>query len=321
MKSTFKVALAIVVAFVSAAVGQQISGGGSGSGGTPCTTTALSVQYNNSGAFGCSSKFVVDVTNGVMTAGVPGTGKPSGGFGAQKNSFANNSAGFGLFNDTNDLNTGFYADQSANTNFLQNNNSHFQIKNGIGLIGLTDKIFGWGSASGDPPSYTVDTGLARNAAAVVEVNNGTPGTLGALKMATLTATTLATDATHTDNSVCVDTSTGLFYKGSGTVGICLGTSSARYKDVIKPLGNSLMQIAALSPKTFRYRKGYGDGGEKDQVGFLAEDVVKVVPKLVGLDQDGKPNSVDLVGMIPLLVKAMQEQQTVIECLRAKHPKC
>jgi hypothetical protein len=35
-------------------IGNAPSGGG---GGTPCTTTALSVQYNNSGAFGCMTEF------------------------------------------------------------------------------------------------------------------------------------------------------------------------------------------------------------------------------------------------------------------------
>ena len=40
-------------------------------------------------------------------------------------------------------------------------------------------------------------------------------------------------------------------------------------------------------------------------------------KLVGLDAHGKPNSVDIVGMVPVLVKAAQDQQREILALRAE----
>lgn len=48
-------------------------------------------------------------------------------------------------------------------------------------------------------------------------------------------TGITTDATHTDATVCEDTTTHQFYFGLGTVGICLGTSSMRYKTKITPL--------------------------------------------------------------------------------------
>ena len=35
-------------------------------------------------------------------------------------------------------------------------------------------------------------------------------------------------------------------------------------------------------------------------------MVKVIPDLVGLDKDGRPNTVDLVGMIPVMVNAIKE---------------
>ena len=40
-----------------------ISASGGGGGGTPCTTTALSIQYNAAGSFGCVSKVTSDGTN------------------------------------------------------------------------------------------------------------------------------------------------------------------------------------------------------------------------------------------------------------------
>lgn len=117
---------------------------------------------------------------------------------------------------------------------------------------------------------------------------------------------LASDATHTDSSVCQDTTTHALYAGSGTLGVCLGTSSLRFKRDIKPMSDSCAQLAALDPKTFRYKKGYGDSGARRQGGFLAEEMEGVLPGLVGLDANGKPNSVDLIGLIPIIVNCLKE---------------
>jgi hypothetical protein len=117
---------------------------------------------------------------------------------------------------------------------------------------------------------------------------------------------IGTDATHTDSTICQDSTSHALYFGSGTAGVCLGTSSARYKQDIRDDASSCKDVLALKPKRFRYKKGWGDDGAREQYGFLAEDVVKVLPDLVGLDKDGKPNSVDIVGLIPVMVHCMQE---------------
>lgn len=139
-----------------------------------------------------------------------------------------------------------------------------------------------------------------------------------ISAATANLTSIATDAAHTDATVCVDTTTGLLLKGSGTIGICLGTSSARYKTNISELkDDGLAEITQLRPVTYRYRRGFGDDGDKQQYGFIAEEVVNVLPKLVGLDRDKLPNSVDIVGMIPILVRAIQQQQKQIDQIKSE----
>src|SRR6185312_8965175 len=50
---------------------------------------------------------------------------------------------------------------------------------------------------------------------------------------------ITTDATHTDSTVCQDTTTHGLYFGSGTAGICLGTSSKSSK-----VPGSIVPIAA-----------------------------------------------------------------------------
>jgi hypothetical protein len=93
----------------------------------------------------------------------------------------------------------------------------------------------------------------------------------------------------------------------------------RYKTGITPIQEGLGQILSLEPVNFFYKKGYGDNGAKEQYGFIAEDAVKVLPKLTGLDSEGKPNSFDYLGVVPVLVKALQEQQEEINLLQKGQP--
>ncbi|HEV2100580.1 MAG TPA: tail fiber domain-containing protein, partial [Stellaceae bacterium] len=103
--------------------------------------------------------------------------------------------------------------------------------------------------------------------------------------------------------------------GTGTAGICLGTSSARFKKAIRNEYGSLRSdldlttsIMRLRPVDFVYKPGRGYDPSKHYNGFLAEDVVKVWPDLVGLDAQGKPNTVDLLGMLPRAIAQIQIQQ-------------
>jgi hypothetical protein len=68
------------------------------------------------------------------------------------------------------------------------------------------------------------------------------------------------------------------------------TSSARFKDEIKPMGAASEAILALEPVTFRYKKEIDPQGIP-QCGLVAEDVAAVNPDLVVCDKEGKPYSV------------------------------
>lgn len=126
-----------------------------------------------------------------------------------------------------------------------------------------------------------------------------------------------TDSGATDASVCRRTSNGQLLTGTGTLGICLGTSSARFKHDIAPMGAGLDELVRLAPKNFFYNEDVGDGGKRQQYGFLAEDVVKVLPGVTAPDENGEPQSVDMLAMVPILVKAVQELNATIKKLEAK----
>ena len=127
---------------------------------------------------------------------------------------------------------------------------------------------------------------------------------------------ITSDATHTDATVCEDTTSHALYAGSGTAGICLGTSSARYKHGITNLDAGLPQIMALQPRRYFLNPGHGDT-QKPYYGFLAEDGAGVLPELTGYDVEGRPNTFDYLGVVPVLVRAVQEQQAEITALRGQ----
>lgn len=55
--------------------------------------------------------------------------------------------------------------------------------------------------------------------------------------------------------------------------------------------------------------------EKDRFGFSAQELQAVIPELIGEDKEGFL-SIDYIGLIPILVEAMKEQQTFIEGLQS-----
>jgi hypothetical protein len=80
----------------------------------------------------------------------------------------------------------------------------------------------------------------------------------------------------------------VFIDGNGKLGTL--TSSAQFKDNIKPMDKASESVLALKPVTFRYKKEI-DANRIPQFGLVAEDVAKVNPDLVVNGRDGKPYTV------------------------------
>src|SRR5882724_8962112 len=80
----------------------------------------------------------------------------------------------------------------------------------------------------------------------------------------------------------------VFVNSSGHLGTL--TSSARFKDEIKPMGNASEAILALRPVSFRYKKDIDPQGIPE-FGLVAEEVEKVNPALVIRDPEGRPYTV------------------------------
>ena len=91
-------------------------------------------------------------------------------------------------------------------------------------------------------------------------------------------------------------------------------SDERKKKNIKPLEYGLAQISALKPVRFDYKTEESDGSER--IGFIAQELLPVIKEAVQGSEDTE-YSVTPTDLIPVLVKAIQEQQAQIEEMKTK----
>ncbi|PYL60075.1 MAG: hypothetical protein DMF31_05375 [Verrucomicrobia bacterium] len=89
------------------------------------------------------------------------------------------------------------------------------------------------------------------------------------------------------------------------------TSSARFKDEIKPMDKASAAILALKPVTFRYKKAIDPQGIP-QFGLVAEDVEKVSPDLVVRDKEGKPYSVRYDQVNAMLLNEFLKEHKIVQ---------
>jgi hypothetical protein len=91
-------------------------------------------------------------------------------------------------------------------------------------------------------------------------------------------------------------------KSNGRLGVV--ASSARYKQDIKALDDTARKLAQLRPVSFRYK------AEPDAThyGLIAEEVDQVMPELVVRDEKKRPESVQYLELIPLLLQQWKAQQ-------------
>ncbi|HEY4508761.1 MAG TPA: tail fiber domain-containing protein, partial [Candidatus Paceibacterota bacterium] len=106
----------------------------------------------------------------------------------------------------------------------------------------------------------------------------------------------------TGNYVCINTTTKEI-----TSGTTCTLSSERYKTEIATLDDAgLDTVLALRPVSFRFKSGFGDNGSAKQLGFIAEEAVKIDPRLVPLDENGLPNGFFYQNYTAVLTNAIQE---------------
>jgi hypothetical protein len=96
----------------------------------------------------------------------------------------------------------------------------------------------------------------------------------------------------------------------------INTSDARMKKNVRNLGLGLDAVMKLRPIVYDWK----DDSGKDKIGFIAQELRKVVPNVVTGDESKETLGVLYSDMVPVLTKAIQEQQMQIEALKAENRK-
>jgi|DEB0MinimDraft_10_1074344.scaffolds.fasta_scaffold10585_3 hypothetical protein len=95
-------------------------------------------------------------------------------------------------------------------------------------------------------------------------------------------------------------SEGLFFRS---------TSSRRYKNSIQDTTHGLAELLTLRPVTFKTN----EDGDKIYGGLIAEEVHEAgLTEFVQYNDENQPDALDYGNMVSLCIKAVQEQQTLIE---------
>jgi len=107
----------------------------------------------------------------------------------------------------------------------------------------------------------------------------------------------------------VPTGVPVIVDGSGHLGTT--TSSARFKDAVKPMDKASEVILSLQPVTFRYKPEIDPAGIP-QFGLVAEQVAKVNSDLVARDEQGKPYTVRYEAVNAMLLNEFLKAHSKIE---------
>jgi trimeric autotransporter adhesin len=102
----------------------------------------------------------------------------------------------------------------------------------------------------------------------------------------------------------------VFVNANGQLGTA--TSSRRYKEEIREMGDATAGLMKLRPVTFYYKQEYANGPRLIQYGLIAEEVAEVYPGLVQYDEKGEPNTVYYQFVNAMLLNEVQKQHRRIE---------
>ncbi|HZR83278.1 MAG TPA: tail fiber domain-containing protein [Candidatus Binatia bacterium] len=104
----------------------------------------------------------------------------------------------------------------------------------------------------------------------------------------------------------------VFVNGDGRLGTT--TSSARFKEDVRAIGDESRGLLKLRPVRFRYKPEI-DASGLEQYGLVAEEVAKVYPDLVVYDDEGRPQTVRYHFVNAMLLNEVQRQARRIDVQR------
>lgn len=104
---------------------------------------------------------------------------------------------------------------------------------------------------------------------------------------------------------------------SATGELSAPVSDRSVKKNVEALNYGLDKVMQLRPVSFEYIDGWNNYGKGTQVGFIAQDVQRVLPNSVFTTPTTGKLGINTIDVIPILVAGMQTQQKQIEELKAE----
>lgn len=296
---------------------------------TPAKLSTGGPTWNTSGNVGIgnaspTAKLDINVGTSAATAvSVAGTVSGNAVYQLMYNASATAGAGSGfiLWNDNgfsgNSANILFYSSASTTPNELRINQGATAPTTFYTAGTERMRIDGSGNATFGTTSYSATSGAG------IKLN---PNYYASSKPA-LAIVTAGTDVTTSSITVySTGTTSYRFYvSDSGVVSAVSTTISAisdrRFKENIVDLDVGLNAVMALKPRKFDWKQGKGKDIKGDR-GFIAQEFEQVFPDLIDDWKDPAPEGEEPYksvrqDLIPVLVKAVQEQQQLIDNLTAR----
>jgi trimeric autotransporter adhesin len=153
---------------------------------------------------------------------------------------------------------------------------------------------------------SVSGGLTINGGTTV--NLATNNNSGAVNIGTLGDRTITLGVNSGSSKVVIDAVDVILTNGM------TASSDIRLKENFEPMSNALELVSQLNGLYYTWKKDAGTDKPR-KLGFIAQEVEKVIPELVKTDSEGM-KSVDYVSVVPVLVEAIKHQQKQIDELKA-----
>lgn len=225
---------------------------------------------------------------------------------------------------------GNYNTSSAPNAFVIGNNNTISGPGFAGLIGINSIVSGSDSlgigtgltVNGNNSfltGYNLTSDVGANNTYGINVDDTTPVTMSNANVIGFYGGNVGVNQTNpTHRFEVTDTSTNQPAAFTGTTQTCIVdtsgaggwncTSDARLKENIMDLSGSLDKLLQLQGVTYNFKS---DLSGSPIAGFVAQEVQKILPSLVGQDTNGYLN-LNKDGMIPYIVEAIKEQNGKID---------
>jgi len=104
--------------------------------------------------------------------------------------------------------------------------------------------------------------------------------------------------------------------GQGRANAWVIYSSIRWKENVQPIDNALERVLSLQGVFYDWKPEHG--GKRD-IGFIAEEVARILPEIVQMDADGvHALGLDYSRLVPLLVEAIKQLKAENDAARAQN---